>query len=120
MDISYDFRRTLKPEARSAERLPARRNSALVDAMPSHESCEDAREEARRQQAIVVAVAAGYLAQVVAWPVEFIAFLDNDPRASVIEPEVTLDGCWNLNRGGGIDRRTVRSRTLRAGRIRRA
>ncbi len=67
-------------------------------------------EEARRQEAVgdraVVLIADA--AQIGAWPVEQIAFGEDDPRAFSVEAEMFLDGGRQFERGVEAVRRAVR------------
>ena len=58
--------------------------------MPRGESPNDLIEETRRQEAVVIAITATDFPKIIAWPIEFVAFCNNDPRTLVIESKMTL------------------------------
>ena len=59
--------------------LVARSKGALAGLITGDGRFEHAIEEARRQEAVIVAIAARQLAQIVARPQKHVAFGDNDP-----------------------------------------
>jgi hypothetical protein len=91
----------------------ARSEAVLAVSIPVNESVEHLIEEPWRQKAIVVAIAVRQLASVVAGPDKFIALVDDDPRAVVVEPEMTFDRQRNLDRRSRVGRRAVRDRQNR-------
>ena len=78
--------------------------------MERDERSEQLVEEPRRQEAIVVAISAWDLAQVIAWPEKLVTFRDDDPGAAIVEPEMLLDGQGHLEGSGRIRRRAVGDR----------
>ena len=75
-----------------------------MSTMPGGEGFYDLIEESRRQEAVVIAIAAADLAEIIAGPIEFVAFCNNDPGTLVIESEMTFDRSGNFN-GARPDRR---------------
>ena len=57
----------------------SRTDAAPARSMPVRKGLEDLIEESRRQEAVIVAVAVGKLAQVIAGPEKLVALVDNDP-----------------------------------------
>src|SRR5438093_1027879 len=78
--------------------------------MAGNERVEDLIEETGWQKAVVVAVALQTAAQVVARPEELITFGDDDPRAVIVEAEMSFDLQWDLDRRCWIGRRAVGDR----------
>lgn len=91
-------------------------SDAPARSIPIGEGPQHPIEEPRRQKAVIVAVGMGELAQVVAWPKEFIVFADDDPRTIVIEAEMAFDRHRNFDCscrtswGGVRDRQTGNER----------
>jgi hypothetical protein len=85
------------------------RGARLVFAgmMVGDECVENLIEKSRRQLAVIVVVAVRPPAQVVARPEEFVTFGDDNPRAIIVEAEMSLDRQRNLDRRGRIGRRAV-------------
>lgn len=69
----------------------ARRQGTSTCPMPIQKGFKYFVEEARRKKAVLVAIRAGNLAEIVAGPQELIAFGDNDPRALIIKAEMPFD-----------------------------
>jgi hypothetical protein len=66
-------------------------------------------EKARRQKAVIIPRGtARHLAQIIAWPHEFVAFADDNPRTFWVEAEQPLDRRRNFDGGGRIIGRTMR------------
>ena len=57
----------------------ARTDAAPADSIPVRKGLEHLIEESRRHKAVIVAIAVRKLAQVIAGPEKFVAFVDNDP-----------------------------------------
>ena len=78
--------------------------------MPCGESLDHLIEESRRQEAVVITIAAADFPEIVARPIEFVALSDNDPGSLVIKSEVTFDRGGNFNRRRGFGGRSMRDR----------
>ena len=65
--------------------------------MPCREGADDLIEESRRQEAVVVAIAAADFPKIIARPIEFVALCHNDPGTFVVKSKMTFD------RGGNFD-----------------
>lgn len=78
--------------------------------MPCDESGDDLPEELRRQEAIVVTIAAADFPDIISRPIELVALGDNDPGARVIKFEMTFYGSRNFNGTRGIGGRRMRDR----------
>lgn len=75
--------------------------------MPCDESLDDLFEESRRQEAIVVAIAAADFSDIISRPIELVALGNNDPGAVVIKFEMTFYSGRNFNCTRGIGGRRV-------------
>jgi hypothetical protein len=76
--------------------------------MPCGEGLDDPIEETRRQEAVVIAIAAADFPKVIARPIEFVALCNNDPGTFVIKSEMPFDRGGNFNRASGIGGRIMR------------
>jgi hypothetical protein len=76
--------------------------------MPCGKGLDDLIEESRRQEAIVIAIAAADFPKIIARPIEFVALRNNDPGTLVIKSEMTFDCSRNFNGARGIGGRSVR------------
>lgn len=65
--------------------------------MPGGKGRDYLVEESRRQEAVIVAIGAADFPEIVAGPIEFVAFCNNDPRTRVVKSEMTLDRRRNFN-----------------------
>ena len=78
--------------------------------MPGGEGLDDLIEESRRQEAVVIAVAAADLPNIIAGPIEFVALGNDDPGPFIVKPEMALDRSGNFNRACWIAGRRMRDR----------
>src|ERR1700721_32990 len=78
--------------------------------MPCEESLDALPEKSRRQEAVVITIAAIDFPDIISRPIELVAFGNNDPGALVIKFEMTLYVGWNFNGTRGIDGRRMRDR----------
>jgi hypothetical protein len=88
----------------------ARSELYFAGTMPSDESIDDLPEESRRQEAIIVAIAAADFPDIISRPTELVALGNNDPGALVVKFEMTLYGGRNFNGTRGIGGRRMRDR----------
>src|SRR3954462_1541770 len=70
-------------------------------------------EKARRQEAVIVAVAVRQPAQIIAGPEKFVAFGNDNPRAAVVKAKMPLNRQWDLDRRRRIRWRAVCDRQHR-------
>jgi hypothetical protein len=78
--------------------------------MPRGEGHDYLIEESRRQEAIVIAIAAADFPKIIAGPIELVALCDNDPRTPVIKSEMMFDHSRNFDGASGVGRRSMRDR----------
>jgi hypothetical protein len=76
----------------------ARHGSPPAGVVAGAKGVEHPIEKPRRKKAVVVAFGAADLSQVVARPQEFVAFIDDNPRAIAVEAEAPLYGQGDFNR----------------------
>ncbi len=78
--------------------------------MPRGEGPDYPIEESRRQEAVIIAIAAADFPKIIAGPIEFVALCDDDPGTFVVKSEMPFDRGGNFNGGRGISRSSMRDR----------